>query len=163
VDYEYERRGTANLFMACEPLARRRWVTVTDRRTAIDWAHQIREFVEVRYPAAERIVLVLDNLNTQTPGSLDKAVPPAEAKRLADALEIHDTPKHGSRLNTAEIEFSALARRCLDRRIPETATLRAEVTAWQGRRNAAGGAVDWRFTTADARSTLTRLDPKIQE
>ncbi len=163
VDYEYERRGTANLFLVCEPLAGQRWVTVTDRRTAIDWAHQIKELVDGRYPVAERIVLVLDNLNTHTPGSLYEAFPPAEAKRLAEKLEIHYTPKHGSWLNIAEIELSALSRQCLDRRIPDIATLRAEVTAWQERRNAAGGAVDWRFTAADARIKLKRLYPTIQE
>lgn len=102
VDYEYERRGTVNVFLVCEPLAGRRWATVTDRRTAIDWAHQIRELVDVCYPQAERIVLVLDNLNTHTPGSLDAAFAPAEAKRLADKLEIHYTPQHGSWLNIAE-------------------------------------------------------------
>ena len=162
-DYEYERRGTANLFLVCEPLAGRRWVTVTDRRTAVDWAHQIKDLVDRRYPEAERLVLVLDNLNTHTPGSLYEAFPPAEAKRLADRLEIHYTPKHGSWLNIAEIELSALSRQCLDRRIPDTAPLQAEVTAWADRRNAVGGAVDWRFTAADARITLKRLDPTIHE
>ncbi len=163
VDYEYERRGTANLFMVCEPLTGRRWVTVTDRRTAIDWARQIKELVDVRYADAERIVLVLDNLNTHTPGSLYEAFLPAEAKRLAEKLEIHYTPKHGSWLNIAEIELSVLSRQCLDRRLPDTATLHAEVTAWVERRNGAGGRVDWRFTAADARIKLKRLYPKIQE
>ena len=163
VDYEYERRGTVNLFLLCEPLAGRRWVSVTDRRTAIDWAYQIRDLVDVRYPQAERIVLVLDNLNTHTPGSLYEAFAPAEAKRLADKLELHYTPKHGSWLNMAEIELSVLNRQCLARRVPDTATLRTEVTAWQDRRNAAGGRVDWRFTTADARIKLKRLYPRIQE
>jgi hypothetical protein len=162
VDYEYERRGTANLFMVCEPLAGRRWVAVTDRRTAVDWAQQIKELVDGRYPDAERIVLVLDNLNTHSPGSLYDAFPPAEAKRLADRLELHYTPKHGSWLNIAEIELSVLSRQCLDRRIPDKPTLQAEVTAWQDRRNTTGGGVDWRFTTADARITLKRLYPKIQ-
>ena len=163
VDYEYERRGTANLFLVCEPLAGQRWVTVTDRRTAIDWAHQIKDLVDGRYPDVERIVLVLDNLNTHTPGSLYEAFPPPEAKRLADKLEIHYTPKHGSWLNIAEIELSVLSRQCLDRRIPDKVTLQAEVTAWQERRNATGGTVDWRFTTEDARIKLKRLYPKIQE
>ena len=162
VDYEYERRGTATLFLVCEPLAGQRWVTVTERRTAIDWAHQIKELVDGRYPTAERIVLVLDNLNTHTPGSLYEAFPPAEAKRLADKLEIHYTPKHGSWLNIAEIELSALSRQCLDRRIPDQATLQAEVAAWADRRNAATATVDWRFTAADARIKLKRLYPKIQ-
>jgi hypothetical protein len=163
VDYEYERCGTANLFMVCEPLAGRRWVTVTERRTAIDWAHQIKALVDGRYPDVERIVLVLDNLNTHSPGSLYDAFPPAEAKRMADKLEIHYTPKHGSWLNIAEIELSVLGRQCLDRRLPDRATLQTEVTAWQDRRNAAGGTVDWRFTTADARITLKRLYPTIHE
>jgi hypothetical protein len=163
VDYEYERCGTANLFMVCEPLAGRRWVTVTERRTAIDWAHQIKALVDGRYPDVERIVLVLDNLNTHSPGSLYDAFPPAEAKRVADKLEIHYTPKHGSWLNIAEIELSVLSRQCLDRRLPDRATLQTEVTAWQDRRNAAGGTVDWRFTTADARITLKRLYPTIHE
>ena len=110
VDYEYERRGTANLFLWCEPLRGRRHVAVTERRTKVDWAHAIKDLVDVHYPDAERIVLVLDNLNTHTPGSLYEAFPPAEAKRLADKLEIHYTPKHGSWLNIAEIELSVLAR-----------------------------------------------------
>jgi transposase len=162
-DYEYERRGTANLFLFCEPLQARRWVAVTDRRTAADWAHQIKDLVEVRCPEAERIVLVLDNLNTHTPAALYEAFPPAEAKRLADKLEIHYTPKHGSWLNIAEIELSVLSRQCLDRRTPDTATLTTEVAAWQERRNGAGGRVDWQFTTEDARVKLKRLYPAIHE
>jgi hypothetical protein len=163
VDYEYERRGTANLFLLCEPLVGQRWVTVTARRTAVDWAQQIQHLVDVRYPAAERIVLVQDNLNTHTPGSLYEAFPPAEAKRLADKLEWHYTPRHGSWLNIAEIELSLLSRQCLDRRIPDTATLQAEVAAWADRRNAASGPVDWRFTAEDARIKLKRLYPSTQE
>jgi transposase len=163
VDYEYERRGTANLFLFCEPLQARRWVAVTDRRTAADWAHQIKDLVDVRYPEAERIVLVADNLNTHTPAALYETFPPAEAKRLADKLELHYTPKHGSWLNMAELELSVLSRQCLDRRIPDKALLAAEVAAWQDRRNAAGGTVDWRFTTEDARIKLKRLYPSIQE
>jgi DDE superfamily endonuclease len=163
VDYEYERRGTANLFLACEPLAGRRWVAVTDRRTAVDWAQQIQALVDERYPEAERIVLVVDNLNTHTPAALYETFPPAEAKRLADKLELHYTPKHGSWLNIAEIELSILSRQCLNRRLPDKATLRAEVTAWQDRRNAAGGTVDWQFTTEDARLKLKRLYPSLQE
>ena len=141
----------------------RRWAAVTDRRTSIDWAHQIKDLVDVHYPEAEQIVLVADNLNTHTPAALYEAFPPAEAKRLADKLEIHYTPKHGSWLNIAEIELSILSRQCLDRRIPNKATLTAEVAAWQDRRNAAGGTVDWRFTTDDARIKLKRLYPSIQE
>lgn len=163
VDYEYEREGVLNLFLCCEPLQGQRWVTVTERRTKADWAQQIQDLVDVRYPEAERIVLVMDNLNTHTPASLYAAFPPAEAKRLADKLEIHYTPKHGSWLNMAEIELSVLSRQCLDRRVPDRATLAAEVAAWQDARNAAGGRVDWRFTTADARIKLKRLYPSIEE
>ncbi|MGE3910802.1 MAG: IS630 family transposase [Chloroflexota bacterium] len=163
VDYEYERRGTANMFLFCEPLTGRRWVSVTDRRTATDWAHQIKDLVEQHYPDAEQIVLVADNLNTHTPAALYATFPPAEAKRLADKLEIHYTPKHGSWLNIAEIELSVLGRQCLDRRIPDAATLKVEVDAWQDRRNASGRSVDWRFTTDDARIKLKRLYPSIQE
>jgi hypothetical protein len=163
VDYEYEREGVVNLFLFCEPLAGRRWVDVTDRRTKADWAYQIRELVDVRYPEAERIVLVLDNLNTHTPAALYEVFPPVEAKRLADKLEIHYTPKHGSWLNIAEIELSVLGRQCLDRRVPDFATLRAEVAAWQERRDATGGTVDWRFTTEDARIKLKRLYPSVHE
>jgi hypothetical protein len=163
VDYEYEREGVANLFLFCEPLAGRRWVDVTERRTKVDWAHQVQHLVDVRYPDAEAIVLVMDNLNTHTPAALYEVFPPAEAKRLADKLEIHYTPKHGSWLNIAEIELSVLSRQCLDRRVPNFATLQAEVAAWQDRRNTAGGTVDWRFTTADARIKLKRLYPSLQE
>jgi len=163
VDYEYERGGVVNLFLFCEPLQGQRWVDVTERRTKLDWAYQIQELVEVRYPAAERIVLVLDNLNTHTPAALYEAFPPAEAKRLADKLELHYTPKHGSWLNIAEIELSVLGRQCLERRMPDFPTLQTEVAAWQEPRNAAGEPVDWRFTTADARIKLKRLYPAIHE
>ncbi len=163
VDYEYEREGVVNLFLFCEPLAGQRWVDVTDHRTKADWAHQIQQLVDVRYPAADCIVLVSDNLNTHTPAALYEVFPPAEAKRLADKLELHYTPKHGSWLNIAEIELSVLSRQCLDRRVPDCATLQAEVAAWQERRNAAGGTVDWRFTTEDARITLKRLYPSVHE
>jgi hypothetical protein len=163
VDYEYEREGVVNLFLCCEPLAGRRWVRITEQRTKRDWAQQIKELVDVRYPEAERIVLVLDNLNTHSPASLYEAFPPAEAKRLADKLELHYTPKHGSWLNVAESELSVLARQCLDRRVPDRATLEAEVAAWQDARDRAGGSVDWRFTTQDARIKLKRLYPAIHE
>jgi len=162
VDYEYERKGVANLFLFCEPLRGWRTVAVTERRTRADWAHAIRELVDVHYPDAERIVLVMDNLNTHSPASLYEAFPPAEAKRLADKLEIHHTPKHGSWLNVAEIELSVLGRQCLDRRIADPAVLGAEVQAWQQDRDAAGGRVDWRFTTADARIKLKHLYPSIE-
>ncbi len=156
-DYQYVRNGVAILFMVTEPLAGKRVVTVTDQRTAVDFAHVIRDLADVRYPDVERIVLVMDNLNTHTPASLYKAFPPAEAKRLADKLEIHYTPKHGSWLNMAEIEFSVLTRQCLDRRIPDKPLLKGEVAMWQAARNRAGTAVNWRFTTADARIRLKRV------
>ncbi len=161
-DYEYVRNGVANLFMACEPLRGWRQVTVTDQRTAVDFAHVIRELVDVHYPAAERIVLVMDNLNTHTPASLYQAFPPEEAKRLADKLEWHYTPKHGSWLDMAEIELSVLSRQCLDQRIPDKAALKGAVALWQARRNRASTAIMWRFTTADARIKLHRLYPPIQ-
>ena len=159
IDNEYERLGTANLFLFCEPLRGWRQVRVTERRTKIDWAQAIRELVDVLYPDADRIVLVMDNLNTHTPASLYEAFPPAEAKRLADKLEIHPTPKHGSWLNMAEIELSVLARQCLDRRIDSRAALEREVAAWEADRNASQRGVDWRFTAADARVKLKRLYP----
>ena len=162
-EYEYERGGVVNLFLFCEPLQGRRWVDVTEHRTKADWAYQIQELVDVRYPEADCIVLVMDNLNTHTPAALYEVFPPAEAKRLADKLELHYTPKHGSWLNIAEIELSVLSRQCLDRRVPDFATMAAEVAAWEDRRNAAGGAVDWRFTTEDARIKLKRLYPALQE
>ncbi len=163
VDYEYRRGGTANLFLACEPLRGRRHVAVTERRTRTDWAHFVKALLDIHYPDAERVVLVMDNLNVHSPGSLYEAFPPAEAKRLADRLELHYTPKHGSWLNIAEIELSVLSRQCLDRRTPDTATLTTEVAAWQERRNAAGGTVNWRFTTDDARIKLKRLYPANHE
>ncbi|GEM_PF-35399 len=163
VDHEYERAGVVNLFLCCEPLRGRRRVSATERRTKVDWAHEIQELVEVRYPDAERIVLVPDNLNTDSTASLYDAFPPEEAKRLAAKLEIHYTPKHGSWLNMAEIELSVLSRQCLDRRVPDLATLTTEVAAWQARRNAAGGAIHSRFTNADSRIKLKRLYPSIEE
>ena len=162
-DYEYRRGGTANLFVACEPLRGWRSVRVTERRTRADFAHTIRELVDVHHRNAERIVLVMDNLNTHTPGSLYEAFPPAEAKRLADRLEIHYTPKHGSWLNVAEIELSVLARQCLNRRLPDRAALEREVAAWVADRNAARSGVDWRFTTADARIKLKHLYPATED
>jgi len=161
VDSEYERHGTAALFMVCEPLAGQRHVRVRDRRTAVDWAHVIKEVVDDLYPAAERIVLVQDNLNTHTPASLYEAFPPAEAKRLADKLELHYTPKHGSWLNMAELELSVLARQCLDDRVPDQATLATAVAAWEAERNTSHCTINWRFTTADARIKLQHLYPTI--
>jgi hypothetical protein len=134
-------------------------VRVTEHRTRLDWACYIKELVDVHYPEAEKIVLILDNLNTNSPGSLYEAFPPAEAKRLADRLEIHHTPKHGSWLNMAELELSVLARQCLDRRIPDQQTLEREVVAWEAERNRLGGEIDWPFTTEDARIKLKRLYP----
>ncbi len=161
-DYEYERHGTANLFMAFEPLAGRRLVEVTQRRTAVDFARFLKRLLDELYPEAVRVVLVVDNLNTHTPASLYEAFAPTEARRLAARLEWHYTPKHGSWLNMAEIELSVLARQCLDRRIPDRETLGREVAAWQEGRNAAAVRADWQFTTADARTKLKRLYPTIE-
>jgi hypothetical protein len=162
VDYEYERCGTANLFLTGEPLAGRRHVTVTERRTAVDFAHEVRDLLEVRYPHAEQVVLVMDNLNTHKPAALYEAFEPAVARAPIERLEIHHTPKHGSWLNVAEIELSILGRQCLDRRIPDFDTLTREVAAWEQARNANSQGVNWRFTTPDARIKLKRLYPSIQ-
>ena len=161
-DAEYERNGVANLFLVCAPHLGWRHVKATDRRTRVDWAELVRELVDVHFPAAERLVLVLDNLNTHEPASLYEAFPPGEAKRLWDRLELHHTPQHGSWLNVAEVELSALGRQCLDRRIPDQATLAAEVAAWEERRNAEAVTVDWQFTTADARIKLKHLYPVLE-
>jgi hypothetical protein len=161
-DHEYERGGMANLFMAFEPLAGRRRVEVTERKTAIDFARFLRVVSDELYPDAEKIVLVCDNLNTHTPAALYEAFEPAEARRLAERFEWHHTPKHGSWLNVAEMELSVLARQCLDRRIPDLETLRREVRAWEQKRNAAVVKVDWQFTTADARVKLKKLYPTIE-
>ena len=161
-DYEYTRNGTANLFMLFAPLEGRRRVKVTERRTAVDFALMVRELVDEQYPEAERIVLVLDNLNTHTLGSLYEAFPPAEARRLAEKLEIHYTPKHGSWLNMAEIELSVLGRQCLGERLGDRERLAGEVAAWEADRNRRGAQTEWRFTTADARIKLKRLYPTIQ-
>jgi hypothetical protein len=163
VDYEYERRGTANLFLTCEPLVGRPRVTVTEQRTAVDFAHEVRDLLEVRYPHAEQVVLVMDNLNTHKPAALYEAFEPALARSLIERLEIHHTPKHGSWLNMAEIELSVLSRQCLDRRIPDIDTLTHEVAAWEQARNANPRPVNWRFTTPDARIKLKRLYPSIQD
>lgn len=162
-DAEYVRNGVANIFAVCEPLVGQREFTVTDRRTKVDWAHLIKDLVDVRHPEAETIVLVMDQLNTHDPASLYEAFVPAEAKRLADKLEIHHTPKHGSWLNIAEIELSVLSRQCLDQRIPDVSTLKQEVKAHQDRRDAQGSTVHWRFTAADARIKLQRLYPSIDD
>jgi hypothetical protein len=161
-DYEYLRQGVCNVFLVCEPLRGWRQVMVSARRTRIDWAHCVKDLLDVCYPDAEQVVLVQDNLNTHTPASLYEAFEPAEAKRLADRLELHSTPKHGSWLNMAEIELSVLAEQCLDRRLADQASLEREVAAWQAARNGAGRGVDWRFTTEDARIKLKHLYPAIQ-
>jgi DDE superfamily endonuclease len=163
VDYEYTRNGTANVFMLFEPLKGWRHAAVTERRTNKDFARAVKDLVEVQYPAAERVVLVLDNLSTHTPAALYETFPPDEARRLVERLEIHYTPKHGSWLNMAELELSALARQCLDRRIPDLEALGREVAAWEAARNAAAVAVDWQFTTADARVKLKRLYPVLEQ
>src|ERR687884_1293253 len=156
-DYIYTRNGVASLFLAREPLAGWRHLAVTDHRCRRDWALFIRSLLEGRYREAEKLVLVMDQLNTHSPASLYEAFPPAEAKRLADRLEIHHTPKHGSWLNMAEIELAVLAGQCLDRRLPDRPTLEHEVGAWEATRNARGGTVNWRFTTENARIKLKRL------
>lgn len=161
-DYEYERNGTANLFMLFEPLVGQRQVHVTERRTARDYAQIIRALVDVHYPRAEKIVLVQDNLNTHKPASLYEAFAPEEARRLLEKLEIHYTPKHGSWLNMAETELSVLQRQCLARRIEDRARLSREVAAWQRERNQAQCKVHWQFTTAQARIKLRRLYPVIE-
>lgn len=160
-DCEYVRHGVANIFAVCEPLLGTREFTITDQRTRADWAHLIKDLVDVRHPTAEKIVLVCDQLNTHHPASLYATFPPVEAKRLADQLEIHYTPKHGSWLNIAEIELSVLSRQCLNRRIPDLETLQQEVQAHQTTRDALGSKVNWRFTTDDARIKLKRLYPSI--
>jgi transposase len=160
-DTEYERNGVSNVFMFFEPLQGKRVVEVTDQRTAIDWAHQIRNLVDVHYPQAKRITLVMDNLNTHTGASLYKAFEPKEARRILEKLEIHYTPKHGSWLNMAEIELSILSRQCMDRRIPDQETLKKEILAWQEKRNAIARPMEWRFTTEDARIKLKKLYPTL--
>jgi hypothetical protein len=162
VDYEYERRGTANLFMAFEPLAGRRHVEVTARRTKADFARLLRRVADEWHPDAEAVTVVVDNLNTHKPAVLYEVFEPAEARRIIGRLEFVYTPKHASWLNMAEIELSVLARQCLGRRIPDEQALAAEVTAWEADRNAAVVNVDWQFTTADARVKLKRLYPIIE-
>ena len=162
-DYEYERNGVCNLFMFCEPLVGVRSVSVTDRRTKADWAREIKALLDERYPEADQVTLVLDNLNTHTGAALYEVFEPHEARRLLERLDIHYTPKHGSWLNMAEIELGVLGRQCLDRRLADKATLAREVAAWQQERNSAQATVDWRFTTADARVKLKRLYPIIIE
>ena len=159
VDYEYVRNGTANLFMVFQPLIGWRDVIVTERRTAVDLAEVLRWLVEDVHAEAEKIVLVTDNLNTHTPACLYEAFPPEQARRIAEKLEWHYTPKHGSWLNMAEIELSVLARQCLDRRIATREEMDQEVQAWRSARNDREVKVQWRFTTADARIKLRHLYP----
>ena len=158
-DTEYQRNGTRNLFMICEPKGGWRHVEVTERRTAVDFAHQMRWLVDEAYPDAEVVRLVLDNLNTHKLGSLYEAFEPCEARRIAQRLEFHYTPTHGSWLNMAEIELSVFSRGCLNRRISDEAELRREVAALERERNAARSAIDWRFTTQDARRKLQHIYP----
>ena len=158
-DPEYERHGSANLFLSCAPHLGWRHITVRERRTGIDWALAVRELVDVHFPEAEQVVLVLDQLNTHTVASLYWAFPPAEALRIAQKLEVHYTPKHGSWLNIAELELRALGQQCLKRRIPDQTTLAGEVAAWEADRNAAGAGVTWDFTVADARRALPQVYP----
>jgi hypothetical protein len=160
-DYEYTRNGTANLFMISEPLLGWRAVKVTARGTAVDFAEVVRWLVEEVHEEAEKVVLVMDNLNTHKLASLYEAFPPEQARRIAERLEIHHTPKHGSWLNMAEIELSVLARQCLGRRIETNEELEREVAAWEEERNKRGVEVRWRFTTAEARIKLRRLYPTI--
>jgi hypothetical protein len=161
VDYEYERIGTANIFLFTEPLAGWRRTSIRARKTALEWAEEIRRLLEEEYPEAETVVLVEDNYAPHQIASLYEAFPAHVARRLAERLELHYTPKHGSWLNIAEIELSALTRQCLDRRIPDQETLVRETQAWQTHRNASGKSVDWQFTTEDARVRLKRLYPQI--
>jgi transposase len=163
VDYEYQRHGVANLFMFFEPFRGQRHVKVTDTRTRWDWAEAMRELSDEIYPEAEKIIVVLDNLNIHTPAAFYLAFEPEEARRLVNRFEFHFTPKHGSWLNMAEIELSVLSRQCIKGRIPDEQTLRQEVQAWESDRNSKVVKVDWRFTTADARIKLKRLYPKIHD
>ena len=160
-DTEYERNGVSNLFMIFAPLQGFRHVEVTDKRTSIDFAHICRDLVEQHFPNAKKIILVCDNLNTHKPASLYKTFHPDEARRIAEKIEFHYTPKHGSWLNMAEIELSVLSRQCLCRRIPDQETLKREIQAWQTRRNEQSATVKWQFTTDDARIKLKKLYPSV--
>jgi DDE superfamily endonuclease len=158
-DYEYQRNGTRNLFIFTEPQAGLRHIKVTDQRTMIDFAHQMKWLVDECYPEAELVRVVLDNLNTHKGASLYEAFAPEEARRIIKKLEFHYTPKHGSWLNMAEIELSVLQRQCLNRRIPDEGTLIREVAAWEKERNQEQATIDWRFSVTDAREKLKRLYP----
>ncbi len=158
-DYEYERKGMVNIFAFFEPKQGWRHLDVTDRRTAVDFALAMRRVVDEHYPEAEKVRVVLDNLNTHTGAALYQAFEPEEARRILRRLEFHYTPKHASWLNMVEVELSVLSRQCLERRIPDTERLGREVGAWQQKRNEGGVTVDWRFTASDAREKLARLYP----
>ena len=161
-DYEYQRNGVADLFMLFEPLQGKRFVQVTAKRRRLEWATVMQHLADELYPAAEKIIVVLDNLNTHTPAAFYETFAPAEARRLAERFEFHFTPKHGSWLNMAEIELSALVRQCLNRRLPTLASVAAEVQAWQQKRNDEVVKVHWQFKTDDARIKLKHLYPKIE-
>ena len=158
-DYEYKRNGTRNLFMFCEPQQGLRHIEITERRTMQDFAHQMKWLVDEAYPEAEVIRVVMDNLNTHKPASLYETFEPVEARRILKGLEFHYTPKHGSWLNMAEIELSVLSRQCLDRRIPDEATLGREIKAYEDSRNHVRATIGWRFTSQDARIKLRHLYP----
>jgi transposase len=158
-DYEYERKGMVNIFAFFEPKGGWRHLDVTDRRTAVDFALAMRRLVDEHYPEAEKVRVVLDNLNTHTGAALYQAFEPEEARRILRRLEFHHTPKHASWLNMVEIELSALSRQCLERRIPNAERLAREIGAWEQKRNEGGATVDWRFTASDARQKLARLYP----
>jgi DDE superfamily endonuclease len=160
-DYEYERNGTRNVFLFIEPQTGWRHINVTEQRTRLDFAQQMKWLVDERYPEAEKIRVVLDNLNTHKPASLYEAFTPVEARRLLTKLEFHYTPKHGSWLHMAEIELSVLQRQCLDRRIPDEETLKREIVAWEAQRNTEQATIDWRFSVTDAREKLKRLYPSL--
>lgn len=161
-DYEYKRGGVADVFMVFEPLVGKRYIEITDQRRREEWARVMQNVSDELYPQAEKIVVVMDNLNTHTPAAFYQVFEPGEARRLVERFEFHYTPKHGSWLNMAEIELSALVRQCLDRRIPDKATMIQEVKAWQDQRNSEVVKVQWQFTTADARVKLKSLYPKIE-
>jgi hypothetical protein len=158
-DYEYERHGVCNMFMFFEPFKGKRYVRVTQRRTKVDWAIQIKDLLDNQYPKAKKVVLVMDNLNTHDGASLYETFPPEEARRLLERLDIHHTPKHGSWLNIAEIELRILSGQCLNRRISNIPTIEQEITEWQNQRNCLNAKVDWQFSNEDARIKLKRLYP----
>lgn len=159
VDSEYTRNGTCSIFAFIEPLAGKHHVSVREHRTAVDWAEEIKYLADIMYPDAEKIVLVMDNLNTHKPASLYKKYPAAEARRIIKRLEIHYTPKHGSWLDIAEIELNVMTRQCLSRRIAEIGLLRKELSVWEAKRNTAAAKVNWQFRTSDARIKLSSLYP----